>query len=114
MVIAALFVLGKASYRVTLDLQSHRVVVGTRAVGRVEVANPTQRILLPARIELAVGPATAQFLVPTLPAGGRHEGLFAVPPRRRAELVAAPGRWGADDPRWLVRRQGTRGAARGR
>src|SRR5699024_3493108 len=37
MVIAALFVLGKASYRVTLDLQSHRVVVGTRAVGRVEV-----------------------------------------------------------------------------
>ncbi|HJB11432.1 MAG TPA: DUF58 domain-containing protein [Candidatus Brachybacterium merdavium] len=107
MVIAALFVLGKASYRVTLDLQSHRVVVGTRAVGRVEVANPTQRILLPARIELAVGAATAQFLVPRLPAGESHEELFAVPTRRRAVLVVGPVRSVRDDPLSLMRRQVT-------
>ena len=40
LVIAALFVLGRASYKVTLDLQTHRVVVGTRAVGRVEADKP--------------------------------------------------------------------------
>ena len=107
MVIAALFVLGKASYRVTLDLQTHRVVVGTRAVGRVEVANPTQRTILPSRIELAVGAATAQFMVPRLPAEQMHEELFAVPTKRRAVLVVGPVQSVRDDPLSLMRRQVT-------
>ncbi len=107
LVIAALFVLGKASYRVTLDLQTHRVVVGTRAVGRVEVANPTQRDILPSRIELAVGKATAQFLVPRLKAEAAHEELFAVPTKRRAVLVVGPVRSVRDDPLSLMRRQVT-------
>lgn len=107
LVIAALFVLGRASYQVTLDLQSHRVVVGTRAVGRVEVANPTQRMILPSRIELAVGSATAQFMVPKLAAGAEHEELFAVPTKRRAVLVVGPVRSVRDDPLSLMRRQVT-------
>ncbi|MGO1198471.1 MAG: DUF58 domain-containing protein [Brachybacterium sp.] len=107
LVIAALFVLGKASYRVTLDLQTHRVVVGTRAVGRVEVANPTQRPILPSRIELAVGSATAQFMVPRLAADAEHEELFAVPTKRRAVLVVGPVRSVRDDPLSLMRRQVT-------
>ncbi|WP_394215658.1 DUF58 domain-containing protein [Brachybacterium vulturis] len=107
LVIAALFVLGKASYKVTLDLQTHRVVVGTRAVGRVEVANPTQRTILPSRIELAVGSATAQFMVPRLAADAEHEELFAVPTTRRAVLVVGPVRSVRDDPLSLMRRQVT-------
>lgn len=107
LVIAALFVLGKASYRVTLDLQTHRVVVGTRAVGRVEVSNPTQRVILPSRIELAVGAATAQFMVPRLAAEQSHEELFAVPTKRRAVLVVGPVRSVRDDPLSLMRRQVT-------
>ncbi|MGN7213489.1 DUF58 domain-containing protein [Brachybacterium paraconglomeratum] len=107
LVIAALFVLGKANYKVTLDLQTHRVVVGTRAVGRVEVANPTQRDILPSRIELAVGQATAQFLVPRLAAAQSHEELFAVPTKRRAVLVVGPVRSVRDDPLSLMRRQVT-------
>ncbi|PMC74389.1 MULTISPECIES: DUF58 domain-containing protein [unclassified Brachybacterium] len=107
LLIAALFVLGRARYAVTLDLQSHRVVVGSRAVGRVEVANPTQRSILPSRIELAVGKATAQFLVPRLPAGQSHEELFAVPTRKRAVLVVGPVRSVRDDPLSLMRRQVT-------
>lgn len=107
LVIAALFVLGRASYRVTLDLQTHRVVVGTRAVGRVEVANPTQRPILPSRIELAVGAATAQFLVPRLGPEDEHEELFAVPTKRRAVLVVGPVRSVRDDPLSLMRRQVT-------
>lgn len=107
LVIAALFVLGRASYKVTLDLQTHRVVVGTRAVGRVEVVNPTQRVILPSRIELAVGSATAQFMVPKLDAGAEHEELFAVPTKRRAVLVVGPVRSVRDDPLSLMRRQVT-------
>ena len=105
--IAALFVLGKANYEVTLDLQTHRVVVGTRAVGRVEVGNPGQRDILPSRIELAVGKATAQFLVPRLRASETHEELFAVPTKRRAVLVVGPVRSVRDDPLSLMRRQVT-------
>ncbi|MGO1285279.1 MAG: DUF58 domain-containing protein [Brachybacterium sp.] len=107
LVIAALFVLGRASYKVTLDLQTHRVVVGTRAVGRVEVANPTPRDILPSRIELAVGSATAQFMVPRLAADAEHEELFAVPTKRRAVLVVGPVRSVRDDPLSLMRRQVT-------
>ena len=107
LVLAALFVLGRTSYKVTLDLQSHRVVVGTRAVGRVEVANPTQRVILPSRIELAVGQATAQFMVPRLAAEQSHEELFAVPTKRRAVLVVGPVRSVRDDPLSLMRRQVT-------
>ncbi|HEX7349956.1 DUF58 domain-containing protein [Brachybacterium sp.] len=107
LLIAALFVLGRASYKVTLDLQTHRVVVGTRAVGRVEVANPTQRVILPSRIELAVGSATAQFMVPRLAADAAHEELFAVPTKRRAVLVVGPVRSVRDDPLSLMRRQVT-------
>ena len=107
LVIAALFVLGKANYEVLLDLQTHRVVVGTRAVGRVEVANPTQKPILPSRIELAVGAATAQFMVPRLAPEERHEELFAVPTKRRAVLVVGPVRSVRDDPLSLMRRQVT-------
>ncbi len=107
LVIAALFVLGKASYRVTLDLRTHRVVVGSRAVGRVVVANPTQRTILPSRIELAVGKSTAQFMVPRLGPRAEHEELFAVPTKRRAVLVIGPVRSVRDDPLSLMRRQVT-------
>ncbi|MGY5765856.1 DUF58 domain-containing protein [Brachybacterium sp. DNPG3] len=107
LVVAALFVLGRANYRIDLDLREHRVVVGTRAVGRIEVANPTRRPILPSRIELAVGSATAQFLVPRLAAEGTHEELFAVPTRRRAVLVVGPVRSVRDDPLSLMRRQVT-------
>ncbi|MBK0332094.1 DUF58 domain-containing protein [Brachybacterium sp. MASK1Z-5] len=107
LVIAAVFVLGRTSYAITLDLQSHRVVVGTRAVGRVEVRNPTEKTILPSRIELSVGSASAQFLVPRLGASAAHEELFAVPTRRRAVLVVGPVRSVRDDPLSLMRRQVT-------
>lgn len=107
LLLAALFVMGKANYRVQLDLRAHRVVVGTRAVGRIEASNPTQRTILPSRIELTVGASTAQFLVPRLAPEASHEELFAVPTRRRAVLVVGPVRSVRDDPLSLMRRQVT-------
>ncbi|MGO2360513.1 MAG: DUF58 domain-containing protein [Brachybacterium tyrofermentans] len=107
LVVAVLFVLGRATSAVTLDLQTDRVVAGTRAVGRIEVANPSGRSILPTRIELAVGSAATHFPVPRLAPAGTHEELFAVPTTRRALLVIGPVRSIRDDPLSLVRRQVT-------
>lgn len=107
LLVAAVFVLGRASYRVTMDLSSRRVVVGERAIGRVEVANASSRMMLPSRIELAVGTATAQFLVPRLGPDHSHEELFAIPTRRRTVLKVGPVRSVRDDPLGLMRRQVT-------
>lgn len=107
LVVAAVFVLGRASYRVTMDLSSARVVVGERAIGRVEVANASSHLMLASRIELAVGTATAQFLVPRLAPDRSHEELFAIPTRRRSVLVVGPVRSVRDDPLALMRRQVT-------
>lgn len=107
LVIAAAFVLGRSAYRVTLDLSASRVVVGERAIGTVEVANDSSRMMMPARIELAVGEATAQFLVPRLKPESSHEEIFAIPTRRREVLVVGPVRSVRDDPLGLMRRQVT-------
>lgn len=107
LLVAAVFVLGRASYRVTMDLSSRRVVVGERAIGRVEVANASSRMMSPSRIELAVGTATAQFLVPRLGPDHSHEELFAIPTRRRTVLKVGPVRSVRDDPLGLMRRQVT-------
>lgn len=107
LVVAVLFVLGRATSAVTLDLQTHRVVVGTRAVGRLEVANLSRRPILSTRIELAIGSVTTHVLVPRLAPDGTYEEQFAVPTTRRAVLVIGPARSARDDPLSLVRRQVT-------
>lgn len=107
LVVAVLVVLGRANYAVTLDLQTHRVVVGTRAVARLEVANPSRQPILPTRIELAVGSESTHVLVPRLAAGGTHEKQIAIPTTRRAVLVIGPVRSVRDDPLSLVRREMT-------
>ena len=107
LLIAAVFVLGRSAYRVTLDLSASRVVVGERAIGTVEVANDSSRVMMPSRIELAVGGATAQFLVPRLRPERSHEEIFAIPTRRREVLVVGPVRSVRDDPLGLMRRQVT-------
>jgi len=107
LLVAGVFILGRSAYRVTMDLSSTRVVVGERALGTIEVMNDSSRAMLPARIELAVGGATAQFLVPRLAPGRAHEEIFAIPTRRREVLVVGPVRSVRDDPLGLMRRQVT-------
>lgn len=107
LLVAAIFVLGRSAYRVTLDLSTHRVVVGERAIGTVQVANDSPRVMMPSRIELEVGDATAQFLVPRLRPEASHEEIFAIPTRRREVLVVGPVRSVRDDPLGLMRRQVT-------
>jgi uncharacterized protein (DUF58 family) len=96
---------GRSRYAVTLDLAQRRVVVGERAVGRVEVRNVSSRALLPAEIELPVGGGLAAFPLPRLAPGGTHDDIFVIPTQRRCVLVVGPVRSVRGDALGLVRRE---------
>jgi uncharacterized protein (DUF58 family) len=102
---AVLFIFGRSAYKIDLDLANTRIVVGQRAVGRIEVRNASTRSLLPARVELPVGSAVASFRLPVLSPDGVHEDLFTIPTNRRAVLTIGPVRSVRDDPFGLLRRQ---------
>ena len=102
---AVLFIFGRSAYKIDLDLANTRIVVGQRAVGRIEVRNASTRSLLPARLELPVGSAFAAFRLPVLTPDAVHEDLFTIPTNRRAVLIVGPVRSVRDDPFGLLRRQ---------
>ncbi len=103
--IAVAFVVGRSEYRIALELTRHRVVVGSRAVGRVEVTNTAGRAQLPSEIELPVGSSGATFGLPRLVAGETHEELFTVPTVRRAVIPVGPVRSVRGDGLGLLRRE---------
>lgn len=101
---AIAFAVGRHPYRVRLRLREGRVVVGERAMGAIEVTNVSHRRVLPARIELPVGPARASFALPTLGAGAEHDELFAIPTERRGVITVGPVSSVRGDPLGLIRR----------
>jgi len=103
--LAVAFVLARSAYRVDLDLARTRVAVGDSAVGAVSVGNTSHRPLLPADLELPVGPTTAVFHLPRLTPDQVHEDLFTIPTNRRTVLVVGPVRSVRADPLGLLRRQ---------
>lgn len=103
--VSVLLTVGRSTYAVELDLSEHRVSVGERAVGRLEVRNTSGRRLLPAQIELPVGKGAAGFHLPSLGPGASHEDVFAIPTTRRAVVVVGPVRSVRGDPLGLVRRR---------
>jgi len=103
--IAVAFVVGRSEYRIRLELTRRRVVVGTRAVGRVEVTNTAARAQLPSEIELPVGASGATFGLPRLAADQTHEELFTVPTVRRAVIAVGPVRSVRGDGLGLLRRE---------
>jgi uncharacterized protein (DUF58 family) len=92
LVVSLLMTVGRARYQVDLDMADHRVRIGERAVGRVEVTNRARRRSLPSRIELPVGSNVAELGVPGLAPGGTHDELFAIPTERRAVVIVGPAR----------------------
>lgn len=98
------FLVGSMSHRASLDLNRSRVVVGERAVGALEVVNPAGRAMSALRVELQVGSNVAEFAVPRLGAGERHEDLFTIPTERRAVLQVGPLRALRGDPLGMVSR----------
>lgn len=104
-VLSIVFVLGRSSYAVDLDLARTRVAVGESAVGGIEVVNTASRPVAPSLLELPVGAATAVFHLPRMRPGVPHEDLFTIPTERRAVIVVGPVRSVRADPIGLLRRQ---------
>ena len=103
--IAVVFVVGRSEYAVHLELTRRRVVVGRRAVGRIEVTNTASRAQLPSEVELPVGASGARFSLPRLAAGETYEELFTVPTTRRAVIPVGPVRSVRGDGLGLLRRE---------
>src|SRR5690606_40551759 len=95
---AVAFVLGRFRYAVVLDLAQHRVTVGDRAVGRLDVRHDSARPLLPSVMELPVGQGLATFPVPRLRPQASHEEIFTVPTHRRSVISVGPVRSVRADP----------------
>ncbi len=99
------FIIGRNRYRIELDLAYTRVVVGERALGRIEIHAASPKPLLPATIEVPVGRALASFHLPRMRPGDVHEDVFAIPTSRRTILQVGPVRSVRGDPVGLLRRQ---------
>ncbi|TFD55280.1 DUF58 domain-containing protein [Cryobacterium frigoriphilum] len=104
LLVAVVFIFGRATYQVSIALNPHRVVAGQRALGEMIVTNTGAKGLLPARMELPVGEGLAEFVIPGLAAQGVHDELFAVPTHRRAVVVAGPAISVRGDQLGLLRR----------
>ena len=104
LVLCAVFLFGRASYGVLVELNPRRVVVGDRAMGRMIVTNIGARGLSPTRMELPVGQAIAEFQLPAMKPKDEHEELFAVPTNRRAVIVAGPAESVRGDQLGMLRR----------
>ncbi len=110
LVIAALFLIGRASFRVEIELTPRRVTAGERAFGRLLVTNAGALRSSATRLELPVGRGEAEFAIPPLAPGGpgtgaEHEELFAVPTSRRAVITAGPAVSVRGDQLGLLRRR---------
>jgi uncharacterized protein (DUF58 family) len=104
LVIAVLFIFGRAAFAVEIELNPRRVVAGERALGSMVVTNTGARRSSPSRFELPVGAGTAEFMLPALASGESHDELFAVPTARRAVIVAGPAVSVRGDQLGLMRR----------
>lgn len=88
--VAALFLIGRATYAVDIALNPRRVTVGERAIGRVLVTNTGAKTVTATTLEVPVGAGLAEFAIGALKPGAETEELFAVPTNRRAVILAGP------------------------
>ena len=105
LLLGTVFVVGRLSYTVDLDLARTRVAVGDQAVGSLSITSTAARSLLPVTFELPVGTATAAFELPRMRPGQTHEELFSIPTRRRAVIVVGPVESVRQDPLRLMGRR---------
>lgn len=103
--VAALYLIGRSPFTMTLTLPHRRVVMGEPARGRIEVANTRRRRTLGAKLEIPVGPGLAELALPGLRGGSTYEQDFAIPTTRRGIVPVGPVRTVRADPIGLVRRE---------
>lgn len=103
--IAAVYLIGRSPFEVSLDLPHRRVVVGDPARGAVTLTNPTGRRVLGVTVEVPVGIGLAELVMPSLKAGASFTNEFAIPTLRRGVIPIGPVRTVRADPIGLVRRE---------
>ncbi|MFF1572023.1 DUF58 domain-containing protein [Leifsonia sp. NPDC058292] len=105
MLVATVYLAGRSAYDVHLSLPANRVVVGDKAPGEVQIANPGRRRLSGVRVEVPVGDGLAEFASPSLSGGEEHSDVFVVPTTRRGIVPIGPVRTVRADPVGLLRRE---------
>jgi uncharacterized protein (DUF58 family) len=105
MLFASVYLAGRTAYDVHLSLPANRVVVGDKAPGEVQIANPGRRRLSGVRVEIPVGAGLAEFASPSLAHGEKHSDVFVVPTTRRGIVPIGPVRTVRADPIGLLRRE---------
>ena len=103
--IAAVYLIGRSAFEISLAVPHTRVVVGEQATGIVLVTNPTRRRLLGVTAEVPVGPGLAELALPSLTRGTSFRHEFAIPTVRRGVFMVGPVRTVRADPIGLVRRE---------
>ncbi|MCU1505842.1 MAG: hypothetical protein QOG18_2107 [Microbacteriaceae bacterium] len=103
--VAAVYLVGRNAFIVTLSVAHSRVVVGERATGVVALTNPTRRRLPGAKVEVLVGSGIAELTMPSLRRGAAIQHEFVIPTARRGRLSIGPVRTVRADPIGLVRRE---------
>lgn len=102
---AALYLVGRSNFDITLSMPLARVVVGDRVPGHVTVRNPTRWQLPGVSVEVPIGVGLAEFAMPGLARKASFEDMFIVPTRRRGIIPVGPVRTVRADPIGLVRKE---------
>jgi uncharacterized protein (DUF58 family) len=99
-----LFLFGRQTLDISLEIVPGRVVVGERAAGQLTVANHSESHLLATKVEVVVGSAVATFDIPSLGPDADHEELFQISTERRGVIPVGPARLVRADPLGLFAR----------
>ncbi len=104
-VIAVVYLIGRRTIDIELDVPHSRVVVGERAAGRVRVLNPSRVRALGITVEVPVGSGLAELALPGLRRDAVIVREFEIPTARRGVYRVGPVRTVRADPAGLVRRE---------
>jgi uncharacterized protein (DUF58 family) len=104
-IFSIIFVIGRSTYDVSLDLSRLRVTVGSDAFGGVSVSNTSTRPVMASTFMMPVGKATSSFLVPRLAGSASFDESFQVNTSKRAVIPVGPVRSSRGDGLGLLRRE---------
>lgn len=103
--VAAIYLVGRSTVRVSLKIPHSRVVVGDTAVAHITATNPTRRRALGTNVEVPVGAGVIELAVPSLASESSSTQTFTIPTSRRGIVLVGPARSVRADPIGLVRRE---------
>jgi uncharacterized protein (DUF58 family) len=103
--VAVVYLVGRTTVDVSLEVAHDRVVVGQTATGLVRVRNPGTRRSLGITVEVPVAHGLAELAVPGLARDARWVQEFRIPTARRGVVGVGPARTVRADPIGLVRRE---------